>query len=469
MSSPESTDKVQLTGDGRDDAVITWDGPTDSNNPQNWTDGRKWLNVILVSIQGTLSPICSTVLALGSQDVAFAFHLHDAYTPALPVALYVLGLGIGPLFLAPLSEIYGRRIIYLSCFTVFTILNVGCALAPNIAALSILRLLSGMAGSAGPSLGGSSIGDMFPRERRGKAQALYGFGPTCGPVIGGVIGGFIVSGTGNWRWLMWVIVIASGVTVLFCLILQKETYGPFLLRKKLERLRKENPDRQYRTEFDVQVKQLLTAFRIYAILYLHLITITLLFSDRSFYGLFSYHWTGGTVGLAYLGAGTGSVIGTIICALFLNRSYRYTAARHEKRTGSAVSIPEFRLPFLQVGMIVTPIGLIIFGWSAEKQLHWAVPLFGALIFGLGMLMGYVCIQTYLVDAFEEYAASALAAAIVTRCVVSCVFTVVGFQLYRSLGYAWGSMLLALLCIAMTPIPFWLQHYGPKLRSKQFNF
>ena len=72
----------------------------------------------------------------------------------------------------------------------------GCALSPNITALAILRLLSGMAGSTGPSLGGSSIGDMFDREDRGKAQALYGFGPTCGPVIGGVIGGFIVYGTG---------------------------------------------------------------------------------------------------------------------------------------------------------------------------------------------------------------------------------------------------------------------------------
>ncbi|EDN90845.1 hypothetical protein SS1G_00245 [Sclerotinia sclerotiorum 1980 UF-70] len=318
----------------------TWDGPLDGNNPLNWSNSWKWINVLLVSVQGTLSPIFSTVLALGSEDVALAFGLHDPYTPALPIALYVLGLGIGPLFLAPLSELHGRRIVYLSCFTIFTVLNVGCALAPNIAALSTLRLLSGMAGSAGPSLGGSSISDMFSREHRV---------------------------------------------------------------------------------------------------------------------------------LAYLGAGTGSILGTIICAKFLNRSYRYAAARHEERTGTAASMPEFRLPFLQVGMMIVPIGLVIFGWSAEKETHWVVPLLGACIFGLGMLMGYVCIQKYLVDAFEEYAASALAAAIVTRCVISCVFTVVGFQLYRRLGYAWGTMLLAFICIAMTPIPFVLQHYGPQLRSKKFDF
>lgn len=179
------------------------------------------------------------------------FGLTNSYTPALPVGLYVLGLGVGPLFLAPLSELYGRRIIYVASFTIFTILNVGCALSPTIAVLSILRLLSGMAGSAGPSLGGSSIGDMFRREERGKAQALYGFGPTAGPVIGGVIGGFIVYGTGGWRWLLWILVISSGATVGVAFLFQRETYGPFLLRRKMRKLAKEHPDNMYRTDFDV--------------------------------------------------------------------------------------------------------------------------------------------------------------------------------------------------------------------------
>ena len=64
-----------------------------------------------------------------------------------------------PLCLAPLSELHGRRIVYLCSFTLFTIINVGCALSPGIIALSILRILSGICGSAGPTLGGASIGD----------------------------------------------------------------------------------------------------------------------------------------------------------------------------------------------------------------------------------------------------------------------------------------------------------------------
>lgn len=65
---------------------------------------------------------------------------------ALPVALYVLGLGLGPLYLAPLSELYGRRMIYIVFFGIFSIINVGCALVHNAAGLIVLRFVAGLAG-----------------------------------------------------------------------------------------------------------------------------------------------------------------------------------------------------------------------------------------------------------------------------------------------------------------------------------
>ena len=173
-------------------------------------------------------------MAVGSRAVADDFHLTNIYLPTLPVGAYVLGLGLGPLYLAPLSELRGRRIVYLISFTLFTILNVGCALAPDIATLSVLRFLSGACGSAGPTLGGASIGDMFERRERGKVQSIYSLGPTAGPIIGPLIGAFVVNRTHGWRWLMWIMVIASGVTVLFCVAFLKESYAPFLLRRGLD-------------------------------------------------------------------------------------------------------------------------------------------------------------------------------------------------------------------------------------------
>lgn len=175
---------------------------------------------------------------------------------------------------------------------------------------------------------------------------------------------------------------------------------------------------------------------IYGILYLYLVTIPLLYGPDPVFGLFSYGWQHGLTGLAYLGPGIGSVIGTFICAKYLNRSYVYMAKRHTRKTGSNEPQPESRMLFLQLGKIIVPVGLVMFAWSAQKQAHWILPLMGAAIFAVGMCMAYVCIQTYLVDVYEEYGASALAAVIFTRSVVSCVLSIMGFKLFQSLGYAW---------------------------------
>lgn len=112
------------------------------------------------------------------------------------------------------------------------------------------------------------------------------------------------------------------------------------------------------------------------------------------------------------------------------------AKRNLQRTGSEEPLPESRMLFLIVGMFLVPAGLIVFAWSAQKQTHWVIPLVGAGIFAIGMLMAYVCIQTYLVDVFDEFAASALAANIFLRSSTACVFSLIGFQLYKSLGYGW---------------------------------
>ena len=178
------------------------------------------------------------------------FQLTSPYGPGLPLGLYILGLGLGPLYLAPLSEAYGRRNVYLLAFSLFVLFNVGCALAPNLAALTILRFLSGMAASAGPTLGGSSIADMFSKNDRGRAQAIYNFGPTGGPALGGILGGFIAYGTGGWRWLLWVMAIASGVLVFLSLMVLRETYAPRLLFLKARRLRGANKDILYHAELD---------------------------------------------------------------------------------------------------------------------------------------------------------------------------------------------------------------------------
>ncbi|TFK37419.1 major facilitator superfamily domain-containing protein [Crucibulum laeve] len=413
--------------------------PNSPDNPLNWSKTHKWINLGLVAAQATLSPICSTLLAVGAWEVTEEFHVTNTNIAALPIALFVLGLGLGPLYLAPLSEMYGRRNVYLISFGIFCLLNISCALVKNMAGLIVLRFLAGLAGSAGPSLGGGTVGDMFRREERGGAQAVYRFGPTFGPAIGGLIGGYISQHTG-WRWLMWIMAISSGLTTILSVFFLRETYAPYIHARKQGKWSATAKDgfkhtllRPIRMLLFAPIATTMSLYMaiIYRILYLHLTTIPLLFGLKPSFGLFTYKWTGGNDGLAYLGAGTGCYASIIL------------------------------------GMFIISIGLFLYGWSANAQLHFIIPLLGACIFMFGMLMTYICIQTYLVDAFQDYAASALAATIVLRSIFGAVFSIVGEDLYKHYGYRWGTSILGFISCAALPILFLFWRYGPALRARPF--
>ena len=60
---------------------------------------------------------------------------------------FVVFLGIGPLILAPLSETFGRRMLYLVCFSIFAVLQIPTALSPNVETLIAIRSISGFFGS----------------------------------------------------------------------------------------------------------------------------------------------------------------------------------------------------------------------------------------------------------------------------------------------------------------------------------
>ncbi len=57
------------------------------------------------------------------------------------------------------------------------------------------------------------------------------------------------------------------------------------------------------------------------------------------------------------------------------------------------------------GSVILPIGLLISGWAAEKQVHWVVVDVGMALVGAGMILSVQSIQTYLVDTFTLFAAS----------------------------------------------------------------
>jgi hypothetical protein len=136
---------------------VNWDSPEDPKNPKNWSMKRKWAATFIVSAFTLVSPISSSMIAPALGSIKKDFNITNEVEAFLTLSIFVLAYAIGPLFLGPLSEIYGRVVVLQTANLFFLAWNIGCGFAQSSGQLMAFRFLSGLGGSAPLSIGGVSI------------------------------------------------------------------------------------------------------------------------------------------------------------------------------------------------------------------------------------------------------------------------------------------------------------------------
>nr|GAT52842.1 MFS polyamine transporter [Mycena chlorophos] len=468
-----------------EEIVVDWDGPNDPENPKNWSKSKKWAATAVVSTFTLISPVSSSMIAPASEQVAADFGIRNDVVVALITSIFVLAYAIGPLFLGPLSEIFGRNKIIQGANLWYLLWNFVCGYAKNTPQLLVFRFMAGLGGSAPLAIGGGVLGDIWAPEERGQAIAIYSLAPLLGPVIGPICGAFIGERS-TWRWVFWSTSAFTVVIQVFGLFYLRESYAPYLLEQKAKRLRaslakdtEKGPVPHVRSRFTDDSRTWKSIMRIaatrpFVIFYYE--PIVQLFSVYMgfLYGIFYLFITslpstfqgvyGESVeisGLHYLALGIGVSGASQTNARIMDWVYRKLKARN-----GGVGEPEFRLPSMFPGTIFLPIGLLITGWAAQEKTHWIVPDIGIAFVGAGIILNFQSIQIYLVDAFALYAASALAAATCLRSFCGFGFPLFAQAMYKSLGYGKGDTILAAVAIAIGcpgPILFW--KYGRQIRMR----
>lgn len=414
------------------------------------------------------------------------FHSTSLEIATFVVSVYLLGFAFGPILVAPLSEIYGRVPVYHVCNIGFIAFTIACALAPTLDSLIAFRFLAGVFGVAPVTNGGGTIADMIPQRNRAAVLSIFSIGPLLGPIVGPIAGGFLSEAKG-WRWNFWLLTIISGVVTILMLLVMKESYAPVILQRKAERLRKETGNQFLRSKLDIGLSPgdyfkrsavrpakmflfspiiLITALYTaltYGYLYVMFTTMTAVFEGQ-------YGFSTSLVGLAFLGLGVGSLLGVVLYSSTSDRYIARKAAEADKiaeETGTEKQgmKPEYRLPLLPLGSAFIPIGLFLYGWAAQYKVHWIVPIIGTALCGVGNILVFFCIQTYLVDAFTVYAASAIASNTIIRSIAGGVLPLAGLRLFDRLGYGWGNSLLGFIAIAFLPTSFIILKFGERLRKK----
>ena len=122
------------------------------------------------------------MFAPGAASLGKEFHITSPNVVSLTVSIYLCGFAIGPMLIAPLSELYGRLVVYHTCNVVYIGFIIGCALGKGTGMFLVFRFLAGCAASGPLTVGGGTVADIVPPAQRGRVMSLWSIGPLLGPV-----------------------------------------------------------------------------------------------------------------------------------------------------------------------------------------------------------------------------------------------------------------------------------------------
>ncbi|KAJ5748171.1 uncharacterized protein N7511_009867 [Penicillium nucicola] len=475
MSLSERVTTIATNATADPNYEVDWEGEDDPENPKNWKMGYKAMGIFFLAWNTLTVVLYSTSYTSGITLIGEEFGSSETIV-TLGLTFYLIGLAMGSMFMAPLSEVYGRKPVCVICLFVFTVLIIPCALAKSVTTLIVVRFIGAFFGSVMISTAPGMVADLVDDEHRALAISIWSLGPLNGPVLGPVIGGFVTQYLG-WRWMNWIALILSAVALLFAILL-KETYAPTLLQKKAARLRKESGENRWWSRYDqkatlyeilklnlsrpfvMAVTEPICIFWniyiaiIYGILYLCFVAYPIVFQEIR-------GWDLGLSGLAFVGIGIGVVL-TIACEPLIRRLINSHAIDPE--TGKPA--PEAMVSFICMCAVLIPIGELWFAWTCSPaSIPWIAPLLAGIPFGAGNTGVFIYASNYLTGSYGMYAASALAGNSVIRSILGGVLPLAGTSMYASLGPNWAGTLLGLLEVVIVPIPFVFYKYGHKIRER----
>jgi len=456
--------------DGKEVIYIKF-ADNDKENPYNWSSARKALCVFIMMFLTFIGGVAGASLSSGTSDMAERLDT-PIEVSRLGFAIFILGFAIGPLVTSPLAEDYGRWPCYMVGIFGILIFSVPAGAAHHIAVVIIFRFIGGFVGSVASSMISGTIADIYYPINRGYPMlwhtAINFLGNVGAPVCFGYVGWLM-----SFRWIMWILIMACGLTMLLMFLFMEETRGQVILQTRANRLQKKygGPNKVFLVHGKVYIP-----FSRMIARSLHRPILFLL--TEPVVGWFSL-WMGFTWGTIYICFGAvptvmqaqygfnpgeaslvfnAEIVGVII-GCFLDIWQQKLYQKNKEKRG-----PEARLYMSCAGGICCFAGIFIFG-AAQGRGHWIGPCIGLAILLVGVVSIFQAISLYFADCYGTYASSALAAQSLLRNIFGFVSPLYTSYMFESrLGFTGASCLAAGVCTLLAIVPFWLLIFGKRLRK-----
>ncbi|KAK0564909.1 hypothetical protein OC844_001501 [Tilletia horrida] len=445
-------------------------------DPRRWAESKKWAVVLISLTFSVWAQIISSMYAPFVEATA-----HDLGVGIIPArvgqAIFLYGMATGPIVMAPLSEDFGRKPVFLAAAILLGICQIPCALTSNLGVFIFFRFLSGVAAAAAFNVTGV-ISDLWAPEQQGWAVNTFAVVVETGAVLGPVAGAYIFLRHG-WRWTFGI----GGLVMVLVVLLNlpvPETRSGVILARRAAKKRKETGDERYyaahersrkertlasllrevlvRPVFMLFTEPVVWSFALfdginYAVLYLALEAFPLV------YGGFGFSL--GPQNLAFIPFAIGFFIAYVAYPIQLALERR--AAR---RSPDGEMPPEARLLWCLAASPLFAASLFIFAWTCKPEYApWIASMIASAAYGAASHVIFIAVSDYTIAAYSIFAASAIGGQSFAREFLSGSVTLFAGAMYKNLGYQWAGTLLALLATLLAIVPFVLYYYGPQIRRR----
>ncbi|KZW03371.1 MFS general substrate transporter [Exidia glandulosa HHB12029] len=491
------------------------------DDPRLWSETRKYVTLGLIACASLIATMGVNIYNPAISDIKRDLGATDQDI-SLSLSLFILVQGSTPLLWSAVSEIKGRKYVYLISILLFT---AGCAVgasATRVAVLISMRVLQALGGSAVLAIGAGTLADIYDPRERGTKLGIYYSIPLIGASLGPILGG-VLTQVFNWRATFWCLVILGGIIWLAFLVFFKDTfrrersltYQRALKRARLAAAKRKAAEReklggrfsrptspgpveptdeksaeQRRAQSPIPgsgavtptigldnvklslgdvnpfhpLKQILRRKNNIAILVpsalMFAFSYSISYTSVRTLAKPPYNYNALKVGLVLLSFGVGNMLGSIIGGRYSD----YLLAKH-KADPDRKATPESRLESTLIIMWLLPPSVVLYAWFAQEHLHIAALCVALFLAGLSSIWIYTSTLAYIVDANVGRSSTAVATNSAFRGTAGFVSAEIAVPIQDAIGDSGLYMIWAGLLVVMELLILLTGRRGGKWRER----
>lgn len=172
---------------------------------------NRFILIVILGLLAAIGPFSIDMYLPGFPAIANDLHSSIAQV-SLSLSSFFIGISTGQLLYGPLLDRFGRKKPLYFGIIIYILASLGCALAPSVNALILLRLLQALGGCAGMVASRAMVRDLFPVHENAKVFSMLMLVIGVSPIIAPTVGGYITAAF-HWQY-MFVALTLMGAAIL---------------------------------------------------------------------------------------------------------------------------------------------------------------------------------------------------------------------------------------------------------------